>query len=164
MIFGMTMFTFAHVAISLIAIFSGFVVVFGFLKARRLSNWTAIFLITTVLTSVTGFFFPIERFTPALAVGVISLIVLATAIVARYHRHLAGRWRAVFVLTSVAALYFNVFVLIAQLFLKVPALKAAAPTQSEPPFLIAQTVCLALFVGLAIVSTFKFRSEKVQTM
>jgi hypothetical protein len=131
--------TAAHVVISLIAIVSGAVVSYGFLAAKRLDLWTAVFLATTVLTSVTGFiFFPIERFTPGIGIGIISLIVLAVAILARYHYRLAGRWRVAYVITSVVAFYFNVFVLVAQLFQKVSALKALAPTQSEPSFAVAQ--------------------------
>jgi hypothetical protein len=138
--------TAAHVVISLIAIVSGAVVSYGFLAAKRLDLWTAVFLATTVLTSVTGFiFFPLERFTPAIGIGIISLIVLAVAILARYHYRLAGRWRAAYVIASVVAFYFNVFVLVAQLFDKVSALTALAPTQSEPPFAVAQLVVLVAF-------------------
>src|SRR5262245_37775656 len=144
--FDVPILTAAHVVISLIAIASGAVVSYGFLAAKRLDLWTAVFLATTVLTSVTGFiFFPIERFTPAIGVGVVSLIVLAAAILARYHHRLAGRWRVAYVVSSVVAFYLNVFVLVAQLFQKVPALKALAPTQSEPPFAAAQ-----LFVLVAL--------------
>jgi len=163
MILGMTTFTFAHVALSLIGIFSGFVVVFGLLAAKRLDGWTALFLVTTVLTSVTGFFFPFHKFLPSHGVGIVSLIVLAIAIFARYVRQLGGAWRRTYVITAIIALYLNVFVLIAQLFLKVPALKAMAPTQSEPPFLVAQLVCMALFIMLAIAAAIKSRNETVRT-
>src|SRR5271169_296453 len=138
MILGMTTFTLVHVVLSLIGIFSGFVVVFGLLKANRMDGWTAIFLASTVLTSVTGFLFPFHKFLPSYGVGIVSLIVLAIAIYARYAGHLAGGLRRAYVISAVIALYLNVFVLIAQLFMKVPALHAMAPTQSEPPFLIAQ--------------------------
>ena len=135
-----------------------------FLAAKRLDIWTASFLVTTLLTSVTGFvFFPIERFTPALGIGVISLIVLAVAILGRYRYHLAGRWRAAYVISSVTAFYFNVFVLVAQLFQKVPALKDLAPTQSEPPFVVAQLVVLVACVTIGIVGTIRFRPEPGST-
>jgi hypothetical protein len=163
MILGMTIFDFVHVLLSLIGVFSGFVVVFGLLGGKRLDGWTALFLVATVLTSVTGFFFPFHKFLPSHAVGIVSLIVLAIAIFARYVRELAGAWRGIYVVSAVIALYLNVFVLIAQAFQKVPALKAQAPTQSEPPFLIAQLVCLALFVVLAIGAAIKFRNEAVRT-
>jgi hypothetical protein len=155
--------TTVHVVISLVAIASGVVVAYGFLAAKRLDLWTATFLVTTVLTSVTGFvFFPIERFTPALGVGAISLIVLAVAILGRYRYHLTGRWRAAYVISSVAAFYFNVFVLVAQLFQKVPALRDLAPTQSEPPFVVAQIVVLVACITVGIVGTIRFRTEPVR--
>jgi hypothetical protein len=151
--------TLVHVVLSLIGISSGFVVVYGLLTAKRLDAWTALFLATTVATSVTGFLFPFHKFLPSHAIGILSLVVLAIAIFARYVRHLAGGWRRAYVITAVIALYFNVFVLIAQAFMKVPALKALAPTQSEPPFLIAQLVCLVLFVVLGIGAAKRFGSE-----
>src|SRR5713101_3653829 len=133
MILGMTALTFVHVALSLVGILSGFIVVFGWLAGKQLDVWTTLFVASTVATSVTGFFFPFHGFTPAIGVGIISLIVLVIAIVALYARHLAGAWRRIYVVCAATALYLNVFVLIVQLFRKVPALKAAAPTQSEPP-------------------------------
>ncbi len=136
--FGMATFTLVHVVLSLIGILSGFVVVFGLLSVKRLDGWTALFLVSTVATSVTGFLFPFHRFLPSHAVGILSLIVLGGAILARYALHLAGAWRRIYVVCAVIALYLNVFVLIVQLFEKIPALKAMAPTQSEPPFLVAQ--------------------------
>lgn len=163
MIFGITTLTFVHVALSLIAILSGLVVVFGLLATKRLDAWTALFLVTTVLTNVTGFFFPFHRFLPSHGVGIVSLIVLAVAILARYDRRLAGAWRRIYAVTAVIALYLNVFVLIVQAFLKVPALKAMAPTQSEPPFLAAQLACLALFIALAIAAAIKFRPDAART-
>jgi len=150
MIFGMTTFTQIHVALSLIGILAGFAVAFGLLTAKRLDGWTAIFLISTVATSVTGFFFPFHGFTPAIGVGLVSLVVLAVAIFARYSRRLARAWRWIYVVAAMIALFLNVFVLIVQLFQKVPALKALAPTQSEAPFLVAQLVAFALFVLLTI--------------
>ena len=163
MIFGMTTFTFVHVVLSLIGIFTGFVVVFGLLTAKRLDGWTAIFLASTALTSVTGFMFPFHKFLPSHGVGIVSLVVLALAIPARYVFHLVGGWRRTYVITAMIALYLNVFVLIAQLFMKVPALKAMAPTQSEPPFLVTQLVVMAFFVVLAVLATIRFRSEQLRT-
>ena len=159
MIFGMTTFTQVHVALSLIGIVSGFVVALGLLAAKRLDGWTAFFLISTVATSVTGFFFPFHGFTPAIGVGIVSLVVLAVAIFARYTRKLTGAWHWIYVVTAMIALYLNVFVLIVQLFQKVPALKALAPTQSETPFLVAQLVAFALFVVLTIFAAIRFRNS-----
>ena len=155
----MITFTMVHVIISLIGIASGFVVMIGLLTGRRLNGWAALFLASTVATSVTGFFFPFHGFTPAIAVGIISLFLLAIAILARYGRRLAGAWRWIYVVTAMMALYLNFFVLIVQLFQKVPALKALAPTQSEPPFLVTQLFALAAFVVLTIVAAIKFRIE-----
>src|SRR6266436_1271280 len=107
-------YTLIHVVISLVGIFSGFVVLFGLLSGKRLDGWTDLFLATTVATSVTGFFFPVHHFMPSHAIGILSLLVLAVAIYARYARHLAGAWRAVYVISALVALYFNVFVGIVQ--------------------------------------------------
>jgi hypothetical protein len=153
----MDTFTIIHVIISLIAIGSGFIVLFGLLTGRRLDGWTASFLAMTAATSVTGFFFPFYGFTPAIGVGIISLVVLAIALVARYARHLAGAWRWIYVVSATLALYLNFFVLIVQSFQKIPALKVLAPTQSEPPFLVAQVLALLLFVVLTILAAIKFR-------
>jgi hypothetical protein len=153
----MSTFTLIHVAISLAAIASGFIVLFGLLAGKRLDLWTAFFLATTVATSVTGFGFPIHGFTPGIGIGILSLLVLAVAIYARYARHLAGVWRRVYVVTAMTALYFNFFVLIVQSFQKVPALKALAPTQSEPPFVVAQLVALVAFVVLGTLAAKRFR-------
>jgi hypothetical protein len=157
MISAMTTFTKVHVLISLIAILAGLVVAFGLIAAKRLNGWTALFLLMTALTSVTGFFFPFHGFTPAIGVGIVSLLVLAIAIFARYGRQLSGAWRWIYVVTAMLALYLNVFVLIVQLFQKVAALKALAPKQSEPPFQIAQAAALVLFVVLTIVAAIRFR-------
>ena len=156
-------YTLLHVIISLIGIFSGLVVLFGLLSAKPLDGWTKWFLITTVLTSVTGFFFPFHGFTPAIGVGIISLLVLAVAIYARYPRQLAGHWRWIYGVTAVIALYFNVFVAVVQAFEKVPALKVMAPTQTEPPFKLTQLVVLALFVVLGVVAAIRFRNEAIRT-
>jgi len=154
----MSTFTIIHVLISLLGIVSGFVVLYGLLTARRLHGWTALFLATTVATSVTGFFFPFHGFTPAIAVGTLSLLVLAICIFARYGRHLVGHWRWIYVVSALLALYFNVFVLVVQLFRRVPALKAVAPTQSEPPFKITQLAVLLIFTALTIAATRRFRN------
>ena len=150
-------FTKFHVVISLIGIFAGFVVVYGLLKGKRLDAWTGLFLLMTLLTSVTGFFFPFQGFTPAIAVGIVSLVVLAIATFARYGRKLDRAWRWIYVVTAMLALYLNVFVLIVQLFQKVPALKSLAPTQAEPPFQVAQLVALTIFVVLTIFAAIRFR-------
>lgn len=155
----MSTFTLVHVVISLVGIVSGFVVVFGLLAGKRLDGWTALFLTTTVLTSVTGFLLPAHKLLPSHIVGAVSLVVLAFAIFARYVRHLLGAWRWVYVVGATLALYFNVFVLVVQSFLKVPALKALAPTQSEPPFAIAQGVVLILFIVLGTGAVRRFRIE-----
>ena len=159
MIFGMSLhaFTQLHVLISLVGIGSGLIVMYGMLTGKRLDGWTSLFLATTVLTSVTGFGFPFTGVTPAIKVGIISLAALAVAYLARYVRHLAGGWRGTYVISAAIALYLNVFVLVVQSFEKVPALKAIAPTQKEPPFAIAQIAILVLFVGLTILAVRRFR-------
>jgi hypothetical protein len=161
MVLGMSLptFTMVHVFISLVGIASGVIVVYGFLTNKRLDRWTAIFLLTTALTSLTGFLFPFTAATPAIKLGVISLIVLALAIVARYPMHLA--WRKTYVITACLALYFNVFVLVVQSFEKVPSLRAIAPTQKEPPFAVAQIIVLLLFVVLTTLGVKRFRAEPV---
>ena len=149
--------TFLHVAISLIAIATGFVVLFGLLTGRRLDRMSAWFLATTVATSVTGFGFPLRPFLPSHVVGIISLVLLTVAIYARYGRDLAGAWRPAYVVTAVVSLYLNVFVLIIQSFLKVPALHALAPTQSEPAFVGAQLTALVAFLLAGAVAVVRFR-------
>lgn len=156
-------FTLFHVAVSLLGIASGLIVVCGLLASKRLDGWTSFFLATTVATSVTGFLFPFHQFLPSHGVGILSLIVLAIAILARYRFRLAGGWRRTYVISAVIALYLNVFVLIVQLFLKVPLLRAIAPTQSEPPFQIAQAVALLFFAVLAIRAAIKFHVEPTHT-
>jgi hypothetical protein len=153
-----------HVLISLVGIFTGLIVLFGMLAGKRLDGWTKWFLITTVLTSVTSFFFPFHGFTPALGLGIISLLVLAIAIYARYPRQLTGNWRWIYVVGAVISLYFNAFVGVVQSFEKIPALHAMAPTQTEQPFKLTQLVVLALFVVLAIVAVIRFRPEPSQTV
>jgi hypothetical protein len=158
---GLQVLTIVHVAISLVAIASGFVVVFGLIAGKRLNLWTAIFLATTIATSVTGFAFPIHGFTPGIGLGIVSMVVLAVALVARYARQMTGIWRRVYVVTAVVALYLNVLVLIVQSFRKVPALKAMAPNQSEPPFLIAQVTAMVVFIVLGILAAIRFRDHSV---
>ena len=158
---NLTLFTKLHVVISLIGIGSGLVVMAGLLVRQKLNRLSALFLTSTVLTSVTGFFFPFHRVTPGIIVGIISLVVLAVAIVARYSRHLTGAWRWVYVVSVMIALYLNIFVLVVQLFQKVPALKTLAPTQSEPPFAIVQLAVLVIFVLLTIVAAVRFRGEQL---
>lgn len=162
MVSGMSMFTLVHVAISLIGILSGLIVAFGMLSAKRLDAMTAVFLITTVLTSVTGYFFPYTGFKPSYVVGAISLLVLAIAIFARYSRHMAGGWRRSYVITAMIALYLNCFVLVAQLFMKVPALNALAPTGSEPPFLIAQIIVMLIFIVWTVLAVKKFHPDPMR--
>lgn len=159
MVLGISLqtFTLIHVLISLAGIASGVVVMYGFLTNKRLNRWTAAFLTTTALTSITGFLFPFMGVTPAIKLGVISIVVLAVTIVTRYPLHLT--WRKTYVISACAALYFNVFVLVVQSFEKVPALKAIAPTQKEPPFVLAQVLVLAIFVGLTVFAVKKFRVD-----
>ena len=163
----MATYTTVHVVLSVIGIGGALslVVLAVALVARytkRLDGWTMVFLASTAATSVTGFGFPFDHLLPSHVVGALSLVVLAVALVARYTKRLAGPWRTIYVVTAAIALYFNVFVLIVQAFLKIPALRAMAPTQSEPPFAIAQLGALALFVVLTIAATRKFRLEPVQ--
>jgi hypothetical protein len=156
-------FTKLHVVISLIGILTGLVVLIGLISGRRLNRWTAWFLVTTVATSATGFFFPFHGITPGIIVGIISLFLLAVAIFARYFRRLVGSWRSIYVVTAMIALYLNVFVLIAQLFQKVPSLKALAPTQTEMPFLVAQIFTLLIFVSLTIAAAIRFRNANLRS-
>jgi hypothetical protein len=158
----MTTFTLFHVLLSLTGIGSGLVVLFGLLTARRFDRWTALFLGATLATSVTGFFFPFHGFTPAQAVGILSLVLLGIAILARYGRQLAGAWGKAYVGTAASALYLNVFVLVVQLFDKIPSLKARAPTQSEPPFIVTQLLVLVIFGVLGTMAVMKFRAGPVR--
>ena len=153
----LSLLTWGHVLISLAGIVSGIVVVFEFLVPRSSQRLIAEFLATTTAPSVTGYRFPVTRILPSHVVGVISLLVLAATIYAYYRRHLERGWRKVFVLGSVTALYLNVFVAVVQSFLKIPALKALAPTQSEPPFKSTQLAVLLLFVALGIASVLRSR-------
>jgi len=158
MILGMTTstFTLLHVLISLVGIGSGLAVMYGFLTANRLDRWTALFLASTALTSLTGFLFPNEHITPGIVVGVLSMIVLVVASAARYGLRMSGAWRAVYVITAAIALYFNVFVFVVQSFEKVPVLRTLAPTQKEPPFGITQLLVLILFVVATVYAVKRF--------
>ena len=159
MILGMSTSTFTvfHVIISLVGLLAGIVVLYGMLRGRNFETWTALFLATTVLTSVTGFFLHAANLLPSHVVGILSLVVLAVAILGLYIYHLAGAWRWIYVVGVVVALYFNVFVAIVQAFQKLSVLKPLAPTQSEPPFLVTQLIVLALFLALGIVAARRFR-------
>ena len=160
MVWGMTLATFTgvHVVLSLVAIAAGFVVITGLLGGRDRGGWTALFLVTTVATSVTGFGFPVDHLLPSHVVGIVSLVVLAVAILARYF-HLRGAWRRIYVVCAALALYFNVFVGVVQAFLNISVLNALAPQQTEPPFLVTQLVVLALFVALTVVAARRFHGE-----
>jgi hypothetical protein len=159
MVLGMSLstFTLVHVLISLVGIASGLLVLYGLIKGKRFDGATAIFLVTTVLTSLTGFLFPFTHLLPSHVVGIISLVALAVAIGARYRLHLEGAWRSIYAVSAVLALYLNTFVLVVQSFLKMPAVHALAPTQKEPPFLIVQLIVLAIFVVLGIFAVKGFR-------
>ena len=159
MILGMSTaaFTQFHVLLSLIGIASGIAVVLAMLGANRLPLLTAIFLLTTVATSVTGFMFHFASFGPPEIIGVISLVALGVAILALYRYKLAGSWRWIYVATAVFALYLNVFVGVVQTFQKVPFFHALAPTQAEPPFAVAQGIVLIAFIALGLAAAKKFR-------
>jgi hypothetical protein len=149
-------FTLFHVVISVIGILSGLIVLYGLLTANRMAAITLLFLATTMLTSVTGFFFHRDHVLPSHIVGMIALVVLAVTVAALYARHLRGWWRPVYVAGAVVSLYLNVFVLVVQAFLKVPSLHALAPLGSEPPFAIVQGVVLAAFVALGLFAVRRF--------
>jgi hypothetical protein len=159
MILGISIgaFTLLHVIITLVAIGSGLIVVGGMFASHRLPGTTALFLFTTGLTSVTGFLFPIRGFTPALGVGILACVILAVALFALYKEHLVGAWRWIYVITAIVSLYLNVFVLVAQSFMKVAALNALAPTQSEPPFAITQAAILVIFILIGLIAAANFR-------
>ena len=155
--FNLETYTVFHVVLSLVGVASGLVCTFGWLTSRRFTNWETLFLVTTVATSITGFGFPFHKILASHVVGIISLAVLGGAVVAKMLPLPASLGAVLFVSTAMLALYLNVFVLIVQLFQKVPALKALAPTQSEPPFLIAQAVALLAYLALSVVAVLKAR-------
>jgi hypothetical protein len=152
----LTAFTIFHVVLSLVAIGSGFVVVAGLLASKAVDGSTTLFWTTGVATTVTGFLFPFHGFTPAIGLGIVSTLVLAIGLAALYRFGLAGGWRRTYAITAVIALYLNMFVLVVQLFRRVPALKELAPTQSEPPFQVAQFIVLVVFAVLGIQAARKF--------
>jgi hypothetical protein len=161
MVLGMTLqtFTLLHTAISLIAILTGLFVVAGMLKGQRAPGMTAIFLLMTLLTSVTGFMFPVplSPLLPSQATGIVALVVLLPTLAALYVFNLSGVWRPVYIIGAVISLYLNMFVLVVQAFLKVGFLKALAPTQSEPPFLVAQVVVLIALIAVGFLAVRRFR-------
>ena len=152
----MKTFTLIHVVISLLGILSGFVVITGMINSDPMEGWTKFYLWTTVLTSVTGFFFPFKRLMPSHIFGVISLVVLAAVIYARYSADLAAGWRLTYVIGAIFAQYLNVFVLVVQMFQKIPVLNRFAPTQKEPPFAVAQLVVLVAFIALGRLAANRF--------
>jgi hypothetical protein len=156
-------YTFLHVLISLAGIASGLIIMYGLLRGKRLDHWTSVFLTTTPLTSITGFGFPFDHLLPSHIPAIMSLVGLAFAIPARYAFHLAGTWRWIYVIGVALALYFNVFVLLVQSFEKGPALRVLAPTQKEPPFLVAQRLVLLIFVTFTVFATVRFQPERVRT-
>jgi hypothetical protein len=165
MVLGMSLatFTLLHVLISLVGIVVGLIAMAGLLKSRPLPGWTALFLVTTILTSVTGFFFPVDKLLPSHIIGILSLVLLAVACLALYVRKLSGAWRWIYVVTALSALYLNVFVLIIQSFLKIGPLHALAPSvpPSEPPFAIVQGIVLVFFIVVTIAAVRKFRPAPI---
>lgn len=158
MIFDLPTFTLIHVVLSLAGIITGLVVAGGLIAGKRLDGWTGLFLATTVLTNVTGFGFPFTFLLPSHIVGALSLLILPVTIAARYWKQLAGTWRSVYVVTAIVALYFNVFVLVVQLFAKFPLLIAVAPTQKAPAFIVTQLMVLATFAWLGRAAVTGFRA------
>jgi hypothetical protein len=161
MVLGMSLSTFTtlHVIISLIAIVSGITVMFGMLGSNKLPGLTAIFLLFTILTSATGFLFPFEKLLPSHMIGILSLVLLAIACIALYGMMLSGAWRWIYAVTALLSLYFNVFVLVIQSFLKVPALAAVAPGNppSGPVFGVVQGIVLVFFILMIIGAIRRFK-------
>ena len=147
----------SHTAISIVAIVLGFIVVLGMLQSKSMGTITALFLLTTALTSISGFFFHRDHLLPSHIVGIVALVVMIPTLVGLYAFHLSGIWRSVYVIGAVISLWFNVFVLIAQGFQKVPVLHDMAPNGSEPPFAIAQGVVFVVFIALAVLAVKRFR-------
>ena len=164
MILGMSVgaFTILHVIITLVAIGSGLIVVGGCLPRTACRSQPHFFSSQRRLTSLTGFLFPIHGFTPALGVGIVACVILAVALFALYKEHLVGAWRWIYVITAVVSLYLNVFVLVVQSFVKVSALNALAPMQTEPPFAVTQAAVLAIFILIALIAVIKFRPPQTQ--
>jgi hypothetical protein len=161
MVLGMSLatFTLVHVIISLIGIVAGLVVMFGMLGSNRMPGLTAIFLLFTILTSATGFLFPFTQLLPSHMIGILSLVLLAIACIALYALKLSGSWRWIYVVTALLSLYFNVFVLVIQSFLKIPALTAVAPGNppSGPVFAVVQGIVLVFFVLMIIGAWRRFK-------
>ncbi len=162
MIFDIKTFTLIHTLISLVGIASGLAVMGGLMAGKRLDGWVGLFLVTTALTSITGFGFPFAGLIASHYVGVISLLVLPPVIYARYRKHLLGSWRGVFVVGTALTLYLNFFVLVVQLFQKVPALLVSAPTQKEPPFVVTQLLVLTMFAVLSVAAYKKFPPQALK--
>jgi len=159
MILGMSLlaFTRLHVALSLIGIGSGFLMGWGLLRSHRMPVATAVFLLTTALTSITGFLFPFKGITPGIVFGILSCIALLVAVIARYPLHLSGRARGAWVLSAMLALYLNFFVFLVQLFDKTPALHAMANRQKETVFAGAQLAALVGFLLWTVLAWRRFR-------
>jgi len=149
---SLSAFTTLHVIISLIAIVAGLVVMFGMVGVHKSGALTAVFLIFTILTSVTGFMFPFNGITPGILIGILSCILLAIACVALYSMHLAGPWRWIYLLTALVSLYLNVFVLVIQSFLKIPPLHELAPGNppAGPAFAVVQGIVLVFFAVMIV--------------
>jgi hypothetical protein len=160
---SLTTLTLVHTVISIVAIAAGLVVVGGLIAGVRIDGWTGIFLVTTTLTSITGFFFPFTHLLASHWVGIISLLILPFVIAARYWKQLRGGWRGIYVVGTVLVLYLNFFVLLVQLFRRIPALLVAAPRQTEPPFVLTQLLVLALFGWLGFAAFRRFRHQAVVT-
>jgi hypothetical protein len=154
-------YTVLHTILSLIGIAAGFIALFGMFSGKLLKTWTWIFLFTTILTSATGYGFPVTGLMPSHIFGAISLIVLAAALYALYGKRLSGAWRWIYVVTAMIALYLNSFVGVVQAFQKLPPLQPLAPTQSEPPFQIAQLALLLVFIILGFFAVRKFHPERM---
>ena len=152
-------FTVVHVLISLLGIVSGLVVMYGLLTANRLERWTTLFLVSTAATNITGFLFPFKGVTPGIVIGVLSLILLAVAVIGRYALNLNGAWRPIYIVAASVALYFNIFVFVVQSFEKIPQLRSLAPTQKEPPFEVAQLLVLLIFVIVTGFALKRFRPD-----
>jgi hypothetical protein len=159
MIMGMSLaaFTQFHVVLSLVGIAAGILVVVGMWKSERMPYTTALFLATTILTSVTGFMFPFVKVGPPHVFGVISLVLLTFTLLALYRYRLAGRWRWIYVTTAIFALFLNSLVGVVQAFLKIPSVHALAPQGNEPPLLVAQVLLLVIFVVAGVMAVRRFR-------
>jgi hypothetical protein len=155
--FASQAFTLLHTGLSLIGIVAGLVALFGLFRNNALNGWTLVFLATTVATTLTGFLFPFRGFTPAIGTGIVSSLVLAVTVLARYTFNFAGPWRWIYVVGAVVSLYLNCFVLVVQSFLKVPALHELAPQGSEPAFVLTQGLVLVLFVIAGFLAVRRFR-------